>query len=261
MININDITAEIEQLCGHKLNQDEGLLYGSPQKINKVTVCWMATPSAIAFAGQAGHDLIICHESLFFPYGVVDALDEPEGWQNWKINEQRKALLKKYNLSCLRIHGSADEICVYDEFAKALGLDKPAYRDGLIQIFDITPCRLEDLVKRVKEKVGMQSVRVADVAGLQQKVAKVGLPWGGLGLFVNVDYQQALVKQGCDVFIAGESDNYGFRFAQENGIPMIETSHELSENPGLKKFTQMLSETFPKTEFRFYENDCVWKIV
>ena len=58
-------------------------------------------------------------------------------------------------------------------------------------------------------------------------VSRIGLPWGGLGLFVNVGYQQALVEQGCDLFIAGESDNYGFRFAQECGIPMIETSHEI----------------------------------
>ena len=79
---------------------------------------------------------------------------------------------------------------------------------------------------------------------------RVGLPWGGLGLFVNVGYQQRLIEQGCDVFIAGESDNYGFRFAAECGIPMIETSHELSENDGLRRFAEMLSGGFPDVQFR-----------
>ena len=51
----------------------------------------------------------------------------------------------------------------------------------------------------------------------------------------------------------------GFRFAAECGIPMIETSHELSENPGLRRFTAMLMDAFPGVEFRFYENECIWR--
>ena len=31
---------------------------------------------------------------------------------------------------------------------------------------------------------------------------------------------------------------------------MIETSHEVSENPGLRRFTALLSETFPGVEFQ-----------
>jgi putative NIF3 family GTP cyclohydrolase 1 type 2 len=62
------------------------------------------------------------------------------------------------------------------------------------------------------------------------------------------------------VFIAGESDNYGFRFAEECGIPMIETSHEISENPGLRRFSGMLAKAFPQVEIRFYQNECVWQI-
>ena len=104
----------------------------------------------------------------------------------------------------------------------------------------------------------MANVRVAHLPDPDAKVSRVGLPWGGLGLFINVGYQQRLVVQDCDVFIAGEADNYGFRFAVECGIPMIETSHEISENPGLSHFTRMLSEQFPSVEFSFYENSCVW---
>jgi putative NIF3 family GTP cyclohydrolase 1 type 2 len=80
-------------------------------------------------------------------------------------------------------------------------------------------------------------------------------------LFVNVGYQQALVEQNCDVFIAGESDNYGFRFAQECGIPMIETSHEISENNGLKRFAKILAQELPEVKINFYENKCVWRVL
>ena len=87
---------------------------------------------------------------------------------------------------------------------------------------------------------------------------RVGLPWGGLGLFVNVGYRQRLIEVGCDVFIAGESDSYGFRFRVELGIPMIETSHEDSENPGLRHFTDLLAAAFPQVAFPFYENANIW---
>ena len=63
-----------------------------------------------------------------------------------------------------------------------------------------------------------------------------------------------------DVFIAGESDSYGFRFSQECGIPMIETSHEVSENPGLRRFTDMLAKAFPELGCHFFENPCVWEV-
>ncbi len=124
---------------------------------------------------------------------------------------------------------------------------------------EIIRCALDDLVAWVKRRVGMDAVRVTVPSGTEKAqtrtVHRVGLPWGGLGLFVNVGYQQALIEQGCDDFIAGESDNYGFRFAQEVGIPMIETSHEVSENPGLQ------AEAFPDVAFEFYETPLVWHIV
>lgn len=106
----------------------------------------------------------------------------------------------------------------------------------------------------------MSGIRVANAGNQKHKVKRVGLPWGGLGLFVNVGYQQQLIELGCDVFIAGEADNYGFRFAVESGVAMIETSHEVSENPGLATFTELLAQAFPKVTFRFHENDCIWRM-
>ena len=221
----------------------------------------MATPPAIRAAGEAGHDLLIGHESLYYPYGVLTAANPPEGWEQWQVNSQRRELLEKHGLTFLRLHGSLDEICIFDSFASVLGLGEPVFADGLVKVYEIPECSLRDLVGRVKERLELPVVRAAGAADMDRRVRRIGLPWGGLGLFVNVGYQQRLVAQHCDVFIAGESDNYGFRFAQECGIPMIETSHEISENPGLRRFTEMAAGIFPGVEFRFYENKCVWRAV
>jgi putative NIF3 family GTP cyclohydrolase 1 type 2 len=260
-MKINDIINKIEDISGHSLNSDEGIHHGESNKtVDGLTVCWMATPQAIRFAGEAGHNLLICHESLYYPYDVINSQDKPDGWENWQVNRQRKELLEKYDLSCLRIHGSADEISIFDIFAEDLGLGAPSFEDGFVKVFDIPQCSLGDLIERVKERMRMSYVRVSTVTGLDQKVSRVGLPWGGMGLFVNIGYQQSLLEQNCDVFIAGESDNYGFRFAKECGIPMIETSHEISENNGCRKFATILANEFSELKINFYENKCAWNV-
>ncbi len=262
MTTVTDVIRHIEKLTGHPLNKDEGVHHGDANReLKSVTLAWMATPEAIHAAGQRGDQLLLCHESLYYPYDVVISPNPPTDWQSWKVNRQRREALETYNLSCLRIHGSADEICIFDTFAEVLGLGEPVLNQGAYaKIFEIPECPLDELIQQVKQCVGMKGVRVADGGKPKRKVKRIGLPWGGMGLFVNVGYQQQLLELGCDVFIAGESDNYGFRFALESGIPMIETSHELSENDGLVVFTELLARAFPEVSFHFHENECVWRM-
>lgn len=260
MTTTRDVIGYIESLTGHPLNRDEGVQHGDAQRgIRAAMICWMATADAIAAAGERRVDLLIGHESLYFPYDAIHRTDNPPGWESWQINRQRRALLDAHALTFARVHGSADEICILDDFATLLGLGAPVVADKLVKVFEIAPCPLDELVTHVKERIGMAHVRLAAAGSMQQPVHRVGLPWGGLGLFVNVTYQQRLIELGCDVMIAGESDNYGFRFAAECGIPMIETSHETSENPGLRHLTQILAAAFPDVHWSFYENPCIWQ--
>ena len=48
--------------------------------------------------------------------------------------------------------------------------------------------------------------------------------------------------------------------AQECGVPIVETSHEVSENPGLHRLTDMLAAAFPDVDFHFFENRCAWEV-
>ena len=262
MTRPSDIIDFVEARTGHALNADEGVQHGDGERsVGGATVAWMATPDAIEGAGAAGHGLLIVHESLYYPYDVIHAADPPADWEQWKVNGQRRSLLEQHDLALVRLHGSVDEICIVDAFVEMLELGEAVFADGLVKVFEIPACPLCELVGKVKERVGMAHVRVSDAGDMNRTVRRVGLPWGGLGLSINVGYQQALVAQDCDVFIAGESDSYGFRFAAECEIPMIETSHEVSENPGLERFAAMLAHTFSGVEFRFHENACIWKMV
>jgi len=71
----------------------------------------------------------------------------------------------------------------------------------------------------------------------------------------------SIVDHNCDLFIAGETDNYATRFAIDSGVDLIETGHEISENPGLKHFSKMLQNEFKNIEVVFYENKSPWELL
>lgn len=257
-----DIVAYVESLAGHPLNRDEGVKHGDPARpLAGVLVCWVASGDALEAAARHGCNLVLAHESLYYPYNATDRADNPAGWEGWPTNRARRALLERHGLTLLRVHGSLDEIAIFDDFAALLGLGAPARAEGLAKVYDIPPCTVAALVARVKERTGLRALRVSAPRRMDQTVRRVGLPWGGLGLSVNVAYQERLVEMGCDALIAGESDDYGFRFGAELGIPLIETGHVLSENPGLRRFVGMLSERFPELPVRFYGSPPAWEIV
>lgn len=261
MVTTQDVIAAIERLSGHPLNRDEGVHHGRADRpISRGLVCWMATPDALRAAAQHQCDLVIAHESLYYPYDAIVRADNPPGWQDWPTNRQRRELLERYDLVLLRAHGSADDICIFDDFAALLDLGEPVSADGLAKIYEIPPHTVGQLVAEVKRRTGMPAVRVAAPCGMEQVVRRVGLPWGGLGLFVNVGYQERVMEKGCDVLIAGEADNYGFRFSSELGIPMIETGHEISENPGLEHFTHLLRAQRPEIDWTYYACPPAWEM-
>lgn len=261
MATVASIIEATEKMAGHPLRDEEGVLHGpADREVRRATVAWVCSPRAIEAAGRAGHELLISHECPSHPYGAIRNPGAPADWRRWPANVGRFERLDRFGLTLLRIHACADEICILDVFAEQLGLGPAVEVDGNVKVYQIDPVPLAQLVERVKARMGMAALRVADGGDPNRVVHRVGLPWGGVGLFVNVGYQQRLVERGCDVFIAGESDSHGFRFAVESGIAMIETGHEISENPGLARFTELLAEAVPEVSFNFYENSSIWRI-
>ncbi len=259
MTTVRDIIEHVEGLAGHTLTCEEGVHHGSEDpEVGSVAVAWMATGEAIESAGAGGSDLFIGHESLYYPYDASVRDDNPEGWEGWRANARRREALERSGMTFLRLHTSMDEITILDDFAEVLGLGDPVARDGNVRVHEIPESTYGELIERVKTRTGMDHVRVTFPGQLDRKVRRVGLLWGGLGLFVNVSFQQRVLERGVDVMIAGESDNYGLRFAAEYGVPIVETSHETSENPGVRRFAGLLAAAFPELEVRYHENERVW---
>ena len=256
-----DIIEFIESRTGHPLNGDEAITFGPrDQELTGVTVCWTVSPSTIAAAAEAGHNCIVHHEALSLPY-PRPGNDPERHFLSWQSNYRRLALLAHNGLTAIRLHGSADELCVFDAFAAQLGLGRPIDDDGsgkyCNKMYASPVGTFAELVEHVRSATSMPAVRTT-VEPADRKVARVGLPWGGMGLKANIGYVQTLIDLGADVLIAGETDEYAFYFAAEAGVAMIETSHELSEAPGLRILAGQLAGALG-IECSFAERPCIWR--
>jgi len=260
-MNSKNIIEYFEKKIKRKLDDDEGIMYGkSNKKVVKILLCWMISEKAIKEANKNSCSHIITHESLFYPYNTDLRKKENKEYLKWDINKKRIALLNEYNITVIRIHGTLDKIIILDQFAKSLGFTNCIKEDGFVRIYKIKPISINILIETVKKKLKLEHIRAAIPDGYNKKIEKIGLPWGGLGLFVNVDFQQKLINEGIDVMIGGESDSYGMIFSKEIGIPFVETGHEISENIGIAKFSNILEKEIGRKVI-YYENKSCFTII
>jgi len=261
MTTVAEILSYVTSRSGHPLNADEGVRHGDPAtSVSRVLVCFVPSVPALTYAGEHGYDLVLGHEMLYSPYDPLVSRESHPDWPSWAPNAARRELLERHEITYARVHGTLDELLVFDAFAQLLGLGEPCYEKGLVKVYPIAPRPVGELLQEVKRRTGLTRLRASLPRGPRQVVSRVGLPWGGLGLFVNVSYQQELIEQGVDVLIAGESDDYGFRFSADLGIPLIETSHVASENPGLRVFARELQAAFPSLDVRYYPCAPAWEV-
>jgi putative NIF3 family GTP cyclohydrolase 1 type 2 len=244
------------------LNGEEGILFGDPTAdIRGVQVSWMGDVAAAKNAIRTGANLLLVHEAPFYPYPGIRSGIPPVDCLSWPPNRVRTRLYNEGDLSVIRFHSTLDKICVLDDFARALGLGEPTVKEeGLVQIYTVDAIPVADLIKDVKDRLGLDAVRVSGADDLNKPVRRIGLAVGGCALFVNVGFQARLLRHQPDVIIAGESDAYGMLFATESGVPMIETSHAVSENFGMRHFTDTLRQNLPDIRIEFFENPRSWAI-
>ena len=238
---------------------DGGFIAGEPNdKVKGILTTWLATPEALRYAVDNNLNLIVCHEPLYWVeqkdpplYRSSGSYKEPLDWENHPNNKIRK-IIDDANLTVLQIHYGLDRLFIYDAFAEAMGIGKVVAGDVYEKVYELAhPMKLGDLMEQVKNKIGLCSIRY--VGDKNQIIKKVGNCWGGVGLSVNQYYARRAIQNGAEAIICGEMDEFAMFFAQQCGVALIETSHVLSENFGLKLFADNLRIAFAPVPIEFYE--------
>ena len=241
------------------LGGDEGFRWGDPDiEVTGVMVAFFPTVEAIEHCAAAGMNLLLVHELLQMPYPWRGE-GNLEQYLTWRVNFNRISALARSGITLFRAHGTLDTFCIHREFVKLLGLGDPVAGEGFVAIYERERVPLRELVADVKRRTGMSAVRVS--GDLEREVGRVGLPWGGTGLSVNAGFINAVIEHDPDVLIAGESDEYAMRMVQDCDLPLIETGHAISEEPGLEWFAGYLAERFPELPVTFHRCAPAWTVL
>src|SRR6266550_919598 len=121
MLCTKDIHRWLEEKVGHRLHPDEGVMFGDPNReLSGVSVCWMPSPENMEMAAAAGHELLIHHEALMYPYPFEH--QQPLNAIHWYTNSQRLGTLGKHNLVSTRLHTTIDELWIFEDFTQQIGV-------------------------------------------------------------------------------------------------------------------------------------------
>jgi len=254
--------SEFEEYLGEVspgLGSEEGFRFGDRDvEVEGILVAWMATTEAIKRAIDDKCNFMVVHEDLFYPYGFQRGEDF-ETCLGWSVNYKRLKMLSEHDITVFRAHGTLDRLCILDDFAEGLGLPRPTVKEGYVRIYDVPETTVRDFASKVKDRLNPGELRL--VGDPSRKVRRIGLPWGGLGLSLNIGFVEELLSYDPDLLIAGETDEYAMYYARDAGVCMIETGHSLSENIGLRRFAETLRQRHPKVKVVFHECTKPWKLI
>jgi putative NIF3 family GTP cyclohydrolase 1 type 2 len=211
---------------------------GSPdQTVTGIVTTMFATATVIEQAAKLKANFIIAHEPTF--YNHRDDLDWIKGNE---VVKKKQALLEKHKIAVWRFHDYCHSL---KPDAIRYGMVKKA---GWVQYYKnespaltIPALTLGDLVKHLKNKLGIQKLRV--VGDLSQQCSKLAIMPGAAGGQRQVSTAEA---ERPDVLIVGETPEWeGVEYARDGRLlgskmALIVLGHAVSEEPGMEYFVEWL---------------------
>ena len=262
-MKVREIVDRVLTLNGEERVEDtcDLLLEGDgEQPVTGIVVTFMATVDVIRQAVEAGCNLIITHEPIYFT-----GRDKREWLRNDPVYHAKKAFIDDSRISIWRYHdhmhhgktdliyaGMQKELGWYD-FLDA-GMDKPQH------CYSIPPVSLESLVTCLKDKLDIKVIRV--LGDLNMMCSRVGMLVGAMSMGMNDDNMPAAMMndKNLDVMICGEVLEWTLtpyvRDASAMGFKkaMIVLGHAKSEEAGMKHLPALIQPLVGDIPVRFIDS-------
>lgn len=231
-----------------------GFLVGRGDRtVTKVLVALDITPPVIGEAAEKGCQLIVAHHPVI--WGQIGRVTDETS------TGQKLLALMENNIAAICAHTNLDaaEGGVNSELARLVGLENPvpletegqdengvAYGIGRVGLLAGGPVSLAEFVKRVKETLNLEGVRVMD-AGVP--VHKVAVGGGACGSML------PLAKaQGCDTFLTSDLKHDLYLEAKILGVNLLDAGHYATETVVCPVVKTWLEEEFPDLQVEISAN-------
>ena len=235
-------------------NDELGFLFGDPKTpVTGVACVWLAHPQSVRKCIESGTNMIVCHESLWYPEQDSAWYKGPASGQIFS-NRALRELLEKNKLVVYRIHSPWDALPkdgVHDQAVTALELEglKEIARQKFFAVQELpNPITVTDLKHAVESGWRYPDCRVFGDA--DKEVRRFAVLIGGFGEN-QVHMPQAAIEMGAEAIIIGEMSEGILLASLEMGVPVIESLHSISETPGVKRQAALVAERFPNLPVTF----------
>jgi len=245
--------------CDYMHWPDGGFPAGSPDtEIQKVLLTWRPTLRALRQAADLGCNVVFCHEGLYTPekpelppYRWLTPMVEPPA-VDAAPDDMIRRIIADHRVTVVQSHYGWDRFCMYDAFCDALGLSAPVYDHGWESVFELPrPTQVRDLCCQVKDSLEISgTVRLAGDPDMT--VRRIVNLWGGMGLSANMYWINRALANGAEAGICGEMDEVFINYALDAGFPVIETSHQLSEEFGVRYHADYLRRHYPELRLEVF---------
>ncbi|HVM89143.1 MAG TPA: Nif3-like dinuclear metal center hexameric protein [Puia sp.] len=211
-------------------------------KVSGIITTMFTTVDVINAAAKLNANFVIAHEPTF--YNHEDRLDYvPDN----KIVQQKRALLKRYNITVWRFHDywhSCKPDGITYGVVKSVGW-LPYYEPGK-KVIKIPSLSLNDLVGHFKSKLGIEHVRV--IGNPDQQCERIGLLPGAEGGEMQISLAE---KEKPDVLVVGELSEWetgeyirdSIAFGEKTSLIVL--GHSVSEEPGMEWLVEWLKPKVP----------------
>lgn len=223
------------------------------REVKKAGVCWFAAMETLRSASEAGCDLLICHEPVFWSHDAAETF-----WRDKEPGLAKSRFVDETGLVILRAHDTWDqwpEVGIRDSWAAHLGLTGSVFASkehGYHAMYAVMEQPLHAFAQYVANRIqtlGEDSVQVMGDPG--HRIRRVAIGVGCVGP------DKELVEAGADALIVCYDGAPYWAVRErlyEMGAAVITVEHGTSEMPGIENLYRHLAGTFPDIEFNYFAN-------
>lgn len=239
---------------------------GDPNmEITGIAVGWMSYFDSLRKAHKAGFNLFITHEPTY--YNHHDR--EPSGVAH-DIAKRKKEFLEQSGMAVVRCHDVWDrvpKIGIRDAWAQFLGLEKEIdariskdRRSGrpYCAAYEIEPVRVGDFAAAMAAKLATLGQDNVMLVGPKDKIIRsVALGTGAI-----TPFREMVAELKADLTICSDD---GFNFWRDGSLaidmeyPVVIVNHACSEEIGMKRMAEHLSEKFPQVPVQHIAQKCMFQ--
>ncbi|WP_027087578.1 Nif3-like dinuclear metal center hexameric protein [Cohnella panacarvi] len=262
-ITIGDIIA-VMTMPDRDPRSSDILIAGEPDStVRAIAVSFSASIEAIEKAIEAGANLLVTHEGIYYNHH-----HDPRRYEDDPVVQAKRELIARAGMSVYRNHDhwhrlEPDGIML--GLVRSMGWEASVVRHDSTASFLALPgdVTVDEIARLMKRRLGLSSVRVVgDVSRLCNRVGiAVGYRGGG-------DHAIPLFeREKLDLLIVGEGPEWetpeyvkdAARLGRSRALIVL--GHRESEVPGMRLLAEWLSAKFPGVPIHYIEEEPLFRYI